>query len=201
MSSRSRRSLRRSLRSNNSRTSAGASVLEKGNDSMRAKRRKRTVRAAVSGADGKRRKQSDAKVAMQSVHSIADALGRKMGDSEVITEASNVARRASESQPLLLLDLGKENLVKATMICRPSKRNKSPYVADVLLESGREAIAHVPCLDMGGKCVHGAKLLLKVARDRKGVPVGPNQTGKYGTPKCEFICQPFGTTSQNTKHG
>ena len=76
------------------------------------------------------------------------------------------------------------------MICRPSKRNRSPYVADIQLEDGREAIAHVPCMDMGGKCRYGAQLLLKVATDRKGNPVGSTAvSAKFGTPKCEFICQ------------
>ena len=90
----------------------------------------------------------------------------------------------------LLLDLGRE-LVRATMDCRPSKRNRSPYVADVkiLSEENRTAIAHVPNLDMGGKCVSGTEMLVKPARNRKGVLVGANTLGKYGTPKCEFHTQ------------
>lgn len=42
---------------------------------------------------------------------------------------------------------------------------------------------------MGGKCVAGTEMLLKLARDRKGALVGPNALGKYGTPKCEFHTQ------------
>ncbi|KAL3941080.1 MAG: hypothetical protein SGBAC_004512 [Bacillariaceae sp.] len=78
-----------------------------------------------------------------------------------------------------------------TIQCRPSKRNRSPYVADVLLEDEkREVICHVPNLDCGGKCVPGTKVLMKPARDRKGNLVGPNaKNPKYGTPKCEFIAQ------------
>ena len=55
----------------------------------------------------------------------------------------------------------------ATVLARPSLQNKSPYVGDVQLEGdgGRTAIAHMPSLDMGGKCVPGAKILLKPARD------------------------------------
>ena len=47
-----------------------------------------------------------------------------------------------QSRGVLLLDLGRE-LVRATMDCRPSKRNRSPYVADVKImsEKGRTAIA------------------------------------------------------------
>eukprot|EP00618_Florenciella_parvula_P039710 CAMPEP_0119490610 /NCGR_PEP_ID=MMETSP1344-20130328/15742_1 /TAXON_ID=236787 /ORGANISM="Florenciella parvula, Strain CCMP2471" /LENGTH=123 /DNA_ID=CAMNT_0007525791 /DNA_START=27 /DNA_END=394 /DNA_ORIENTATION=+ len=73
----------------------------------------------------------------------------------------------------LLLDLSAEfELVKATLLRRPSERNRSPYVGDIQLESGRVAIAHLPSLEMGGKCVPGAELLLKVATDKKGNPVG-----------------------------
>ena len=55
----------------------------------------------------------------------------------------------------------------ATVLARPSLRNKSPYVGDVQLEEEgeRAAIAHMPSLDMGGKCVPGARILLKPARD------------------------------------
>ena len=60
----------------------------------------------------------------------------------------------------------KDDLVVATVLARPSLQNKSPYVGDVQLEDGgRTAIAHMPSLDMGGKCVPGAKILLKPARE------------------------------------
>eukprot|EP00948_MAST-09A_sp_MAST-9A-sp1_P001432 g1432.t1 len=113
----------------------------------------------------------------------------KIGTSSVVSAASKLFAGVRKPNLPLLLDLDRKNLVEATMVCRPSKRNRSPYVADVRLKDGREAIAHVPALDMGGKCVPGAKLLLKIARDRKGNPVGRNTLGKYGTPKCEFITQ------------
>jgi len=81
--------------------------------------------------------------------------------------------------------------VKAKFLCRPSKRNKSPYVADIFVPSlNREAICHVPALDMGGKCIPGATVLVKPQRDRKGNLLGPDAvSAKYGTPKCEFIAQ------------
>jgi len=84
-----------------------------------------------------------------------------------------------------------DDVVVGELRKRPSRRNRSPYVGDVWLESEqREAIAHLPNLDMGGKCVPGAKLLLKPARDRKGNLVGKDAVSpKYGTPKCEFIAQ------------
>ena len=48
-----------------------------------------------------------------------------------------------------LLSLG--SLVQGTVLQRPSKHNKSPYVADVKLDDeGEEVIAHAPMLDLGG---------------------------------------------------
>eukprot|EP00532_Pseudo-nitzschia_australis_P006455 CAMPEP_0168168752 /NCGR_PEP_ID=MMETSP0139_2-20121125/3269_1 /TAXON_ID=44445 /ORGANISM="Pseudo-nitzschia australis, Strain 10249 10 AB" /LENGTH=416 /DNA_ID=CAMNT_0008086119 /DNA_START=71 /DNA_END=1321 /DNA_ORIENTATION=+ len=84
-----------------------------------------------------------------------------------------------------------EDIIIAELRKRPSRRNRSPYVGDVWLESEqREAIVHLPNLDMGGKCVPGAKLLLRPARDKKGNLVGKDAVNpKYGTPKCEFIAQ------------
>lgn len=84
-----------------------------------------------------------------------------------------------------------EDVIVGEMRKRPSRRNRSPYVGDIWLESEqREAIVHLPNLDMGGKCMPGAKLLIKPARDRKGNLVGKDAvSAKYGTPKCEFIAQ------------
>ena len=95
------------------------------------------------------------------------------------------ARRYSRS-PILSLGPG---LVKAVFVRRPSERNKSPYVGDVKLEDGRVALAHMPSMGMGGKVKEGSEVLLKVAVDAKGRPVGANATGKWNTPKCEFIMQ------------
>eukprot|EP00943_MAST-04B_sp_MAST-4B-sp1_P002552 g2552.t1 len=120
--------------------------------------------------------------------SVSTSISKKKGKGK--TKKMRVARKIVDkinrsSRGELLLDLG-QDLVRATMICRPSRRNRSPYVADVELESGRVAIAHVPNLDMGGKCVKSTEMLLTAARDRKGNLVGSNTLGKYGTPKCEF---------------
>ena len=95
------------------------------------------------------------------------------------------------SKSSLLFTLNDPEAVLATLVQRPSKRNRSPYVADIcLLPSKREAIAHVPNLDMGGKCAPGVTLLCKPARDRKGQLVGPDAVSpKFGTPKCEYIGQ------------
>eukprot|EP00747_Dinoflagellata_sp_TGD_P169109 gnl/TRDRNA2_/TRDRNA2_197190_c0_seq1.p1 gnl/TRDRNA2_/TRDRNA2_197190_c0~~gnl/TRDRNA2_/TRDRNA2_197190_c0_seq1.p1 ORF type:complete len:357 (+),score=77.34 gnl/TRDRNA2_/TRDRNA2_197190_c0_seq1:30-1100(+) len=93
----------------------------------------------------------------------------------------------------LLIDLGRD-LVRGTIVRRPSRRNRSPYVGDVKIKgkgaAKREAIAHMPSMDMGGKSVAGADLLMKPARDRKGNVVGSKAVSKkYGTPCCEFIAQ------------
>jgi DNA-binding sugar fermentation-stimulating protein len=84
-----------------------------------------------------------------------------------------------------------DDVVYGILRKRPSKRNKSPYVGDVWLESEqREAIVHLPNLDMGGKCVPGVTLVMKPAKDKKGNPVGKDAVNpKFGTPKCEFIAQ------------
>merc|ERR1719159_1353067 len=94
----------------------------------------------------------------------------------------------SRLQKVELLDLGRQ-LFRAELVRRPSEKNRSPWVADVRLQDGRVALAHVPVLDMGGLCVQGSQLLLKPAVDSKGCLIGPNAVGSYGTPKCEFILQ------------
>lgn len=108
-------------------------------------------------------------------------------------------RRNSASQGEQLLDLGRD-LLEAELVQRPSKRNKSPWVADVRLKGGRVALAHVPALDMGGLCVTGSKLLLKLAVDGKGRPIGSKAVGAYGTPKCEFILQLVYVNEPENKH-
>jgi len=82
------------------------------------------------------------------------------------------------------------DMVTCVLLQRPSAANKSPYVADIILdEEDRIAIAHVPSLNLGGKCVNGTKCLMKYARKTTGKKerVGPDEVSpKYGTPKCEF---------------
>ena len=115
----------------------------------------------------------------------------KKATAGVIAEKFHCKSEATEgSESNFLLSLP-DDVVIGELRKRPSKRNRSPYVGDVWLESEhREAIVHLPNLDMGGKCVPGAKLLLKPARDRKGNLVGKDAVSpKYGTPKCEFIAQ------------
>jgi hypothetical protein len=102
------------------------------------------------------------------------------------------APRIVPVEPLFSLPLA--DLRETTVLARPSRRNKSPFVADALLryaetDAAREVLVHVPSLDLGGKAAPGARLLVRVARDgRTGAPVGADATSpKYGTPKCEFI--------------
>jgi DNA-binding sugar fermentation-stimulating protein len=118
---------------------------------------------------------------------------RKKSASQAATPSpkkSHFADNFSMDRKAPLIELP-DDVVHGKLVCRPSKRNRSPYVADVLIENeNREAIAHVPNLDMGGKCVPGVTLLLKPARDKKGNLVGPDAVSpKFGTPKCEFIAQ------------
>ena len=63
----------------------------------------------------------------------------------------SVAQQCKPASEHLLYDLSEQGtLARATILRRPSAVNRSPYVADVQLEDGRESLAHVPCLDMGG---------------------------------------------------
>ena len=43
-------------------------------------------------------------------------------------------------------------MIRGTIVKRPSKHCKSPYVADVVLENGEEVIAHAPSLGCCGLC-------------------------------------------------
>lgn len=120
--------------------------------------------------------------------------------------AATASAAVGEKQrtPLLeLAKLGKAALVSAAVVCRPSARNKSPYVMDVRLAAGGDvAIAHAPCMDMGGKCCAGAEVLVRPILDAKGRPVPRDATGKFGTPKCELTTQLLRCTEpENAAHG
>ena len=69
----------------------------------------------------------------------------------VAVSTSNALTPAPKSSQLYSLGASPGALVRATFLRRPSARNKSPYVGDILLPDGREAIAHMPAMDMGGK--------------------------------------------------
>ena len=108
------------------------------------------------------------------------------------TKRATTTPATSTANSPALFTLDDPESVLGTLIQRPSKRNKSPYVADICISSqnNREALVHVPNLDMGGKCIPGTTILCKPARDHKGNLVGPNAVNaKYGTPKCEYIAQ------------
>mmetsp|Transcript_30948 Transcript_30948/g.74749 ORF Transcript_30948/g.74749 Transcript_30948/m.74749 type:complete len:492 (-) Transcript_30948:985-2460(-) len=101
-----------------------------------------------------------------------------------VNETSNTDKKSLLSLP--------EDVVVGILQARPSTRNRSPYVGDVLIPSqnNRVAICHLPNLDMGGQCTPGATIVMKPARDKKGNLVGPDAVSpKFGTPKCEYIAQ------------
>ena len=79
-------------------------------------------------------------------------------------QPSKRAKKHLSTEPLSrepLFTLGEQHaLVEAEVLRRPSARNRSPYVADIRV-AGREAICHVPSLDLGGKCVAGSTILVK----------------------------------------
>lgn len=47
-------------------------------------------------------------------------------------------------------------MIRGTILKRPSKQCKSPYVADVLLDTGEEVVAHAPSLGCCGLCEKGS---------------------------------------------
>lgn len=51
-------------------------------------------------------------------------------------------------------------MIQGTVIKRPSKHCKSPYVADVLLENGEEVMAHAPSLGCCGLCEKGSVVFM-----------------------------------------
>ena len=53
----------------------------------------------------------------------------------------------------------KNSLVPLTLVNRPSKSIKSPYVADAKNVKGEKCLVHVPSLDMAGQCSNGSKIL------------------------------------------
>ena len=102
------------------------------------------------------------------------------------TPAAASAPAANTDDATPLLDLGP--LEEGVLVCRPSQRNRSPYVGDVRLTSGpnagRVAVTHLPNMDSGGKCRPGVRVLC-----RRQPGVTPDTVGQYGTPKCELVCQ------------
>ena len=71
-------------------------------------------------------------------------------------------------------------------------------VADVELADGREVITHVPYSAFLLK--PGVDMLIRPARDKKGILVGSTAVGKHGTPKCEFITQLVRVSEPENKH-
>ena len=57
-------------------------------------------------------------------------------------------------------------LYKAVVLHRPSKTIKSPYVADVLLEDGEEALCHSPGLGCGGMVAAGQTIYMSTSSEK-----------------------------------
>ena len=53
----------------------------------------------------------------------------------------------------------KKSLILLTLINRPSKSIKSPYVADAKNLKGEKCLVHVPSLGLAGQCSNGSKIL------------------------------------------
>ena len=53
----------------------------------------------------------------------------------------------------------KDSLVPLTLVNRPSRSIKSPYVADAINLKGKKFLVHVPSLGLAGQCSNGSKIL------------------------------------------
>jgi sugar fermentation stimulation protein A len=59
--------------------------------------------------------------------------------------------------------------IAATVIARPSRHNKSPYLLDCRLDNGEEAIVHNPALKCNGLVEPGARVYLQPAASAKSL--------------------------------
>lgn len=87
----------------------------------------------------------------------------------------------------ILLDLGE--LFEATIISRPSKSIKSPYVADVIIKGTQEtALAHAPSLDCAGMVIGNSTVLCLENKLNSGSKT------KYSIQLCQDILENSDTT-------
>ena len=52
--------------------------------------------------------------------------------------------------------------------------------------NGREALVHLPSLDLGSEMPNGTTLAMVPIKDRKGNLIGSNSKNIYDKPMCEF---------------
>jgi hypothetical protein len=87
--------------------------------------------------------------------------------SATVKKASKSNRTSQETESMQLGAIVKPllaigPLIRGSVVCRPSKTIRSPYVADVKLADGSTVIAHTPALDVGGLMSPGAEVWMKV---------------------------------------
>ena len=141
--------------------------------------------AAVASTTAKESRRGDSKLKRSVSTTTTIAKVRAIRPATAHLPEPAVALGTDDETPLL--DLGP--LEEGVLVCRPSERNKSPYVGDVRITSGPNsgsvAVTHIPNMDSGGKCRPGVRVLC-----RRQPGVGPDTVGgKFGMPKCELICQ------------
>jgi DNA-binding sugar fermentation-stimulating protein len=139
---------------------------------------------AVASTTAKDSRRGDSKLKRSVSNTTTTATARAKKPAKAMPEPAMTLGTGDETP---LLDLGP--LEEGVLVCRPSERNKSPYVGDVRITSGPNsgsvAVTHIPNMDSGGKCRPGVRVLC-----RRQPGVGPNTVGgKFGMPKCELICQ------------
>jgi len=129
---------------------------------------------------------SKIEIVTSSINSLEDKVPQKKPKKSTKTDKENETFKKPKKSKKLniptsstvtpLLSLGR--LYSGTLLRRPSQHNKSPYVADVALDSeqgmvtdfnmadtdtnldNEEVIAHAPMLDLGGLLLPGAKVLM-----------------------------------------
>merc|ERR1712241_766172 len=88
-------------------------------------------------------------------------MGKKKDSKRNLTKKSLSSEEESESQSDSNIIMRLPNIVRATVINRPSKVVRSPYMADIVVEGvPGEVLCHSPALGCAGLIVPGSQVLV-----------------------------------------
>ena len=59
-----------------------------------------------------------------------------------------------------------QDIIQLEILCRPSKRIKSPYVADAINKDGDEFLVHTPGLGLADQCMPGSKIFATPSKNK-----------------------------------
>ena len=86
---------------------------------------------------------------------------KKKDSKRNLTKKSVSSVEESESQPDCNIIMRLPNIVRATVINRPSKVVRSPYMADIIVDGGKaEVLCHSPALGCAGLIIPGTRVLV-----------------------------------------